>query len=101
MLVSGHHWLDALKHLGLMSLNQPELAIRFVETRLQNQAKRVMLFLRGKTEEELASWPLFAEVSPKVDLDQCEVWLRHNQKILDALTALDAELWRKTGQNQH
>ena len=58
-------------------------------------------FWRRNAEEELASRPRFAEVSPKIDLAQCEVWLRRNQKILEALTALDADLWREMSQNQH
>jgi glycosyltransferase involved in cell wall biosynthesis len=99
-LVGGRHWRDALEHLGLMFMNRPQQAISVAMKRLRNQAKR-MPFLRRNAEEELASRPLFAEISPKIDLAQCEAWLRSNAKIREALTALDAEHWREIIQNQH
>jgi hypothetical protein len=99
-LVNGRHWPDALEHLGLLFVNQPQRAIRRALERLKHLAIRMRL-LRRNAEEELTSGPLFAQVSPKIDLAQREVWLRRNKKILEALAALDAELWLEISQNQH
>jgi glycosyltransferase involved in cell wall biosynthesis len=99
-LVSGRYWRDALEHLGLMFVNRPRQVIRLALRKLRNLAKRIR-FLRRNAEEELASRPLFAEISPKIDLALYEVWLRHNEKILEALAALDAELWLEMSQKQH
>ena len=100
-LFSGHHWRDALEHLWLMFVSQPQQAIRLALRKLKHLAKRAMRFRRGKAEEELASRPRFAEVSPKIDLAQCEAWPRRNQQILKTLTALDADLWREVSQHQN
>jgi glycosyltransferase involved in cell wall biosynthesis len=99
-LVSGRHWRDALEHLGLLFVNQPRQAIITAAGKLKNQTRHIR-FLRRNAKKELASRPLFAEISPKIDLAQHEVWLRRNEKILQALAALDAELWQEISQNQH
>ena len=99
-LFSGHRRLDGLEHLGLMFVNQPQRAIRFALRMLKRLTKRAMGFRQRKAEEELASRPRFAEVSPKIDLAQCKVWLRRNQQILNRFTALDTDLWREMSQNQ-
>jgi glycosyltransferase involved in cell wall biosynthesis len=99
LLTSGRHWRDALEHLGLMFVTQPHQAIGLVLWKLKNLAKR-MLFLRRNAKDELVPRPLFAEISPKIDLAQSEVWLRRKKKILEALTTLDAELWLEMSQKQ-
>lgn len=100
-LFSRHHWREALVHTGLLFVSQPQQAIILALRKLKHMARPAMRFWRGEAEEELASRPRFAEVSPKIDLSQCEVWLRRNRQILKTLTALDADLWRKARQNQH
>jgi glycosyltransferase involved in cell wall biosynthesis len=99
-LISGHYWGDALVHLGLLFVNQPQQVIRLALRKLKNLARRMRFLLRN-AEKELASRPLFAEMNPKIDLAQHEVWLRRNEKILEALAALDAELWLGMSQNDH
>ena len=99
-LVSGRYWRDALEHLGLMFVNRPRQVIRLALRKLKNLARRMRFLLRN-AEKELASRPLFAEMNPKIDLAQHEVWLRRNEKILEALAALDAELWLGMSQNDH
>jgi len=100
-LFSGNHWQEALEHLGLLFVRHPQLAIGFALRKLKHMAKRAMRFRRGKAEEELAFRPRFAEVSPKIDLAQCQVWPRLNRQVLKKLTALDADLWREMSQNRH
>lgn len=100
-LFSGRHWREALEHMGLLLVSQPQQVIKLALRKLKHMAKPAMRFWRGEAEEELASRPRFAEVNPKIDLAQCEVWLRRNRQILTALTALDADLWREVRQNQH
>jgi glycosyltransferase involved in cell wall biosynthesis len=100
-LFSGRHRLDGLEHLGLMFVNRPQRAVRFALRMLKHLAKRAMRFRQGKAVEEPASRPRFAEVSPKIDSAECDVWLRRNQRILNRLAALDTDLWREMSQNQH
>jgi glycosyltransferase involved in cell wall biosynthesis len=99
-LFRGHHWREALEHVELLFVSKPQQAIWLGLRKLRHLAKQAMRSLRGKAGEELASRPLFAEVSPKIKLPQYEVWPRRNLQILKKLTVLDAELWQKMNQNQ-
>jgi glycosyltransferase involved in cell wall biosynthesis len=99
-LINGRHWADALQYLGLMFVKQPlkatDLALRTFKILLK---RRVRSLLR-KPRHEPTPGPLFAEVSREIDLAQSEDWLGSNQKVLTALTELDAELWREMSQKQ-
>lgn len=100
-LFRGHHWREALEHVELLFVNQPQQAIRLGLRKVKHLSKRAMRFRRREAEEEVASRPRFADVSPKIDSAQCEAWPRRDRQILKRLASLDAELRRKISQNQH
>ncbi|WP_051979066.1 glycosyltransferase family 2 protein [Edaphobacter aggregans] len=95
-LIAGRDWPEAAKHLGILFINQPMQAIEFSLRFLKRQPKRLLrlLFKKPKSVEEIAG-PLFTDVRPEIEPSEINTRHPRQREILDALTELDAKLWKE------